>query len=793
MRMRELLAYKVPEPVVDLWESQESGRLLPLQEMVVKRYDLFGTGNLLVQAPTSSGKTFIGEMAALHTALRRKKVVYLVPLKALAEEKYREFHRKYADYGVQVIISTRDHREHDRRLEDGDFSVAVVVYEKLAQLLVRRPERIGEIDLVIADELELLSDPERGAMTELLLTRILQGDCRLIGLSAVIGHADRLAKWMRAQLVYYERRPVELRYGVLFEGKFRYRTYNDFGEGEEELVEADEESSWEILTQNLCTFAERGESCLVFVKAKHESRRYAEQLAGRIDLPPATEAIEALRALEPTRSRDCLLHTLAHGVAFHNADLSPEEREAVEQAYRRGEVLAMVSTGTLAVGLNLPAQNVFLSAEKWRYDERLDIPWKTPILHHEYENMGGRAGRYGSVDGFGRSILIATSAFDFETLWRRYIDGEREPIEPRLARAPLENHVLRLVASRYCQSEPELLAFLESTLSGRWVWAELYPRDEIEARIRVAVNRCVDEGMIARDDERGLVATPLGQAVAAKGISIETARQLQLWIAQSGAREWAPIDLILAAASTPDGRTLQVMLTAREYEHAQYLKLLKQRTRDCEREADVPLNRLRKASAMPFFDEVRAIKTALFLDEWIGHAPMADIEEQYNTMSGQVLSAADQVSWLIDAAAAVASACGADAALARAMQRVSERLQFGVEDTLLPLARKAFEGMTRQGLLALHGEGLYTQQALRAYPLAALEAFVPATAAQALLAWADTQRDTPAVVAAQPAPARRPMLVIDERRPDEIVLDGETVALQEKQYTMLRILAENPG
>jgi helicase len=299
MRMRELLSYKVPEPVVSLWEAGEGERLLPLQEMVVKRYGLFEGGNLLVQAPTSSGKTFIGEMAALHTALRRKKVVYLVPLKALAEEKYRAFRRKYEDYGVQVIISTRDHREHDRRLEDGDFSIAVVVYEKLAQLLVRRPERIEEIDLVVADELELLSDPERGAMTELLLTRVLQGDCRLIGLSAVIGHADRLAKWMRAQLVYYERRPVELRYGVLHEGRFRYRTYNDFGEGEEALEGADCESAWEALTQNVCAFAGRGESCLVFVKAKHESRRGAELLAEHLDLPPAHEAIEALRALEP--------------------------------------------------------------------------------------------------------------------------------------------------------------------------------------------------------------------------------------------------------------------------------------------------------------------------------------------------------------------------------------------------------------------------------------------------------------------------------------------------------------
>ena len=142
MKMTELMRYDVPPEVIALWRERESEVLLPLQEMAVKRHKLFGKGNRLIQAPTSSGKTFIGEMAALQTAMRRKKVVYLVPLKALAEEKYHDFREKYEGYGLKVIVSSRDRREFDRDLETGDFSIAVVVYEKLAQLLVRRPERL---------------------------------------------------------------------------------------------------------------------------------------------------------------------------------------------------------------------------------------------------------------------------------------------------------------------------------------------------------------------------------------------------------------------------------------------------------------------------------------------------------------------------------------------------------------------------------------------------------------------------------------------------------------------------
>ena len=145
MKINELVRYDIPPEILALWRESESDILLPLQELAVKRHDLFGDGNLLIQAPTSSGKTFIGEMAALRAALHRKKVVYLVPLKALAEEKYHAFREKYAPYGLRVIVSTRDRREFDRDLENGTFSIAVVVYEKLSQLLVRRPERIEEM------------------------------------------------------------------------------------------------------------------------------------------------------------------------------------------------------------------------------------------------------------------------------------------------------------------------------------------------------------------------------------------------------------------------------------------------------------------------------------------------------------------------------------------------------------------------------------------------------------------------------------------------------------------------
>lgn len=800
MKINELIRYDIPPEVLALWREQESEVLLPVQELVVKRHGLFGEGNLLIQAPTSSGKTFIGEMAAIHAALRRKKVIYLVPLKALAEEKYLDFADKYTRYGLKVIISTRDRREFDRDLEDGNFSVAVVVYEKLSQLLVRRPERMAEIALVVADELEILSDPERGGMIEVLLTRILQTPARLIGLSAVIGGAERLAQWLRAALVVYERRPVELRYGVLHEGVFRYRTYNEQDEGEEPLPVGSSDSPWEILMDNVAHFVEQDEACLIFVKAKHESRRGAELLAGRVHHPPASHALEALDSLEPTRSRDGLRNTLNSGVAFHNADLSPEERRLVEQAFRNGEVKVLVSTSTLAVGMNLPARNVFIAPEKWRYDNRFGMPWKTPILRAEYENMGGRAGRYGAGHSFGRSILVAATPFDQETFWRRYVEGEREGIEPQLAREPLESPILRLVASRMCRTEPELRAFLEATLTGQWVWLDTLTLDEFEFHIHAAVNRAVDAAVLTRHPDGRLEATPFGAAVAAKGLTIDTARDLKAWIAESETRLWQPIDLLFAAAATADGRLLQVSLTAREYDHADYPGRLRRVTQGLDLAADVPINRIRNCTLMPFFEEVRAIKAALFLNEWIDHAAIRDLEESYHTMAGQILGAADQLGWIVDAAAAIATVLGCNATFVAQVRTLAERVQYGLREEALPLAYAAGHALTRNAIFALSAHGLDTPEALDNAPIQTLTAIkngahaslIPLAQARALKEWARAALTTVSDQPVETAPAP-PILVIDDRRPGEILLDGAAIRLQEKQYRLVCLLAATPG
>jgi ATP-dependent helicase YprA (DUF1998 family) len=110
MRVAELVRYNIPEKIIDSWISQVGEDLLPVQERAIKRYGILEGNSLLISSPTTSGKTFAGEIAAVKGVMEKKKVAYLVPLKSLAEEKYLDFKEKYQEFGIKVVVSSRDHK-----------------------------------------------------------------------------------------------------------------------------------------------------------------------------------------------------------------------------------------------------------------------------------------------------------------------------------------------------------------------------------------------------------------------------------------------------------------------------------------------------------------------------------------------------------------------------------------------------------------------------------------------------------------------------------------------------------
>ena len=105
MKLYELGRYNIPEKIIDAWIDQIGEELLPVQERAIKRYRVLEGNSLIISSPPSSGKTFVGEIAAVKGVMEKKKVIYMVPLKSLADEKYTDFKRKYEPFGIKTMVS----------------------------------------------------------------------------------------------------------------------------------------------------------------------------------------------------------------------------------------------------------------------------------------------------------------------------------------------------------------------------------------------------------------------------------------------------------------------------------------------------------------------------------------------------------------------------------------------------------------------------------------------------------------------------------------------------------------
>jgi len=196
--------------------QREIKEFRPAQEKAFKKGLLEGK-SILVCTPTASGKTLIAEIAAVGAIFNNiGKAVYIVPLKSLATEKFKEFSAKYPK--IKVALSIGDTDQKEPRL--GDYDLIITTSEKLDSLIRHHTPWLRDIKTVIIDEIHLLNDPSRGPTLEILITllRRMLKNIQLIGLSATIGNPEELAEWLDSELVLDDWRPVELKKGIYFEG-----------------------------------------------------------------------------------------------------------------------------------------------------------------------------------------------------------------------------------------------------------------------------------------------------------------------------------------------------------------------------------------------------------------------------------------------------------------------------------------------------------------------------------------------------------------------------------------------
>ncbi len=810
MLMRSLEAHGVPSAVLDVWERTCGSELLSVQEQAVQAGVLAGR-SLLVCSPTSSGKTLIGEMAAIQAALNGRKVAYLVPTRALAEAKYHELCARYAPLGLRVAVATRDRRAHEREIGRGEVDLIVAVPEKLRALLAERPMLAAAMGAVVADELQLLGDPERGPCLEMLLGDLVAESAKLqvVGLSAVLDRADAVAAWLGAELVHSRRRPVELRCGVLVGGEYHYVVSDATGgRGGAESVEywpelsAQPQALGERMAQVAAYLAEREGATLVFVRDKRSTLRLAMALAERAGLPAAGQAIEELRRLEPTHATRLLIELAQAGVGFHSADLQFDEREVVEAAFARGELAALVCTSTLAVGVNLPARNVIVDVQRWRTAGPTGRPTLGPISRADFENMAGRAGRLG-CDEMGRAILIADGEVQRHVLQASYLGGGPTRLDPPLRRLSPLAQVCLLAGSIAAGRNEGLAEAWRRTLSAH---QQGMPQGMMPSEIREALDLAGAEGLVEETAEGAWRPTAVGRLCGASGLT--PASFLALMRAVRAARRRPPTELeaLLVAALTDEAQA--VPLPPPGWGSALVDEFA---TPDAPCDDRWEIENLLETAAQVAPDSAsaarreRAVRIVLAMQRWRSAQPTAEVERAAQAPAGRLAALAEAVGWALRVLARIGHELGWTRAEWTSLLRLGESVAAGVPEEGMELHRLHVPGLGRGGIRALLGAGINSRATLARADAARLEELLgPALAARALAVACGVPidpRDPPGPAlearavsfeASPRAPAERELLVIDSRRPDRVLLADEAVKLRPAEFRLLQVLASSP-
>ena len=685
----------IPEEAKRILAEAGIRGLFPPQVEAIRAGALDGR-NLLLASPTASGKTLVAELCAVKHVLEREgKVLYLSPLRALASEKYIEFKkyealRKPDGKRIKVGISTGDFDSSDPWL--GKFDIIVATNEKCDSLLRHRAPWFDEVSLVVADEIHLLNDLERGSTLEIVLTRLRQvnPEMQLLALSATVSNAEDIANWLNAIPVTTDWRPVKLREGVLMGNEIQFK---DGGS-----MKIQKKVSNPVLNLTLHSI-EHGGQVLIFTSTRRRAVSLAKKAAAKVDeilskalkraLKHVAESI--LSSTERTRISDLLADLIRRGVAFHHAGLSPSHRRIIEDAFRDGRIKALTATPTLAFGVNLPARMVIISDYR-RYEPGYGY---YPISVLEYKQMVGRAGRP-KYDEIGESVLIAKTEEERDYLLESFVLAKPERIWSKLGvERVLRSHVLATIASEFARSEQGIYDFF-----GRTLYAYQYDLRALKGLIAKILKFLYKEDMITVEGPE-IHATRFGRRVSQLYID-----PLSAIIIRDGLLMRAPktseISFLHMIAHTPD-MFPKIRCSNREIDR---VSMFLERHKD-ELMFEKPDE---WADSIAYEEFLGEVKTAWVLKSWIEEKSEDEIIEMFGVEPGDLYHLISTSEWLLYASQEIAKLLGQRDILPK-IAELRERVVKGVKPELILLAR--LDGVGRVRARIMFNAGFRTIEDLR--------------------------------------------------------------------------------
>ncbi|XP_028754322.1 DExH-box ATP-dependent RNA helicase DExH15 chloroplastic-like [Neltuma alba] len=448
------------EEIIDVDElaSVYDFRIDKFQRLAIQAF-LRGS-SVVVSAPTSSGKTLIAEAAGVATVARGRRIFYTTPLKALSNQKFREFRETFGESYVGLLTGDS--------AVNKDAQVLVMTTEILRNMLYQSVGNVSSgsglfhVDVIVLDEVHYLSDISRGTVWEEIVIYCPK-EVQLICLSATVANPDELAGWIgqihgQTELVTSSKRPVPLTWhfstkasllplldesGTRMNRKLslnylqlqtsRFKSYKDDWttrrksrkrgthtsyDSDDSMSEQRSLSKNDInairrsqvpqVTDTLWHLQERSMLPAIWFifsrKGCDASVQYLEdcKLLDECETSEVELALKRFRVQYPDAVRETAVKGLLQGVAAHHAGCLPLWKAFIEELFQRGLVKVVFATETLAAGINMPARTAVISSLSKRGDSG-----RIQLSSNELLQMAGRAGRRGT-DKSGHVVLVQT-------------------------------------------------------------------------------------------------------------------------------------------------------------------------------------------------------------------------------------------------------------------------------------------------------------------------------------------------------------------------------------------------
>lgn len=696
--------------------------------------------SVLISAPTSTGKTLIGWWTIASAIKEQCRTVYLVSHRALAKQKFEEAQRLFLESKLDgdrsaIVCATGDSVEDaSGRKTSSPLSATILVatYEKFLGCLSTGGPPLDLTDTTfICDEIQLIGDKTRGQSVEILITLLKRSGWRqFVGLSAVLSETDAeiLADWLNVDLVRNSKREKTLSIECRSPGyALSVKSSPDYDVSWDERRDKNINcSSVNEIINDLCA-NEHCRPVIVFCMKVDETFELANSMAA-VRVPKFEFSIPSGIEIDPG-----LVELLRRGVAFHNAELSEEERLFVEERLQNGKIDVVFSTTTLAAGVNFPLGSaVFASWQRWNFNRKRH----EPIGRAEFQNMAGRVGRMGQHAAEGRVIMTASNAAELTSATQLMDLSSHDGLGNGIAPEDFGALTLQLFAGKLCASRENAFALVASTLSAaKELHRNVSGVEHWRTELYLQIDRLVQNGCLIESGSR-IGVTVLGQAVARSGLKPETAlyfidglvrngpELLKLLPNEEGGDDENDLVFVLshAALSSPEfnydggkptrhlnwriSRQLVGNPTARRLENLLFSR--------------------------PWVADVGAANGAMLLAAWASGEARSKIEKIVTSVRlGTVQGLSRDVSWILIGISEIVSAVtaptladetkpaslrGSDEAvvavrtLARAMRRQAARINSGLTSDVLWMLALDLQGqprrLARNQILALRENGL---------------------------------------------------------------------------------------